>query len=60
MEGRTAEETADRSAAERRRELYEEITRGPAPADVTSADVLAALDEVRTELGTAEPTERAF
>lgn len=48
-----AKDLQGRSAADRRRALYAELKDAPRPARLTSADVLAALDEVRREMGTA-------
>lgn len=47
-----SQDLAGRSAADRRRQLYAEITGAPRPVRLTSGDVLAALDEVRGEMGT--------
>lgn len=48
-----AQDLSARSATERRRQLYAEITGAPPTVRVSSEDVVAALDSVRREMGTA-------
>ena len=44
---------AARSATERRREVYAQISSAPSAAPVSSDTLLGALDEVRRGMGTA-------